>query len=345
MGLPTNTLQRRLVTVPMLVVVTALLTVLIPVWLPLAFVADLLRVRLRFPMIRLLAFGVCWAWLETVGVVAAFALWATGQRSNRSAHYRLQRWWASNLLSALGVTCGIRIETADDEVFTPGPTVLFVRHASLADSLVSAYVITKLARLRPHYVLKRELLSDPCLDIVGHRVPNYFLDRGANDSAPELAEIEHLASGLGPGDVGIIFPEGTRANAAKRASALAKIAQREPGRAARLTPLQHLLPPRPSGARAMVHGAPTADLVLAWHVGFEGLDTFGGILRAMARPFLPIRFVARRVPRAEVPMGDAFADWLDDQWLQMDAEVAVALAERTSSSVRRVRTNRNSREL
>jgi hypothetical protein len=31
------------------------------------------------------------------------------------------------------------------------------------------------------------------------------------------------------------------------------------------------------------------------------------------------------VPRAEVPGGDAFADWLDEQWLRMDAEVDAAL--------------------
>ncbi len=41
-----------------------------------------------------------------------------------------------------------------------------------------------------------------------------------------------------------------------------------------------------------------------------------------------MRFVARRVPRAEVPDGDAFVRWLDDQWLRMDADVDAALAAR-----------------
>ncbi|CAB4883505.1 unannotated protein [freshwater metagenome] len=321
-------MQRRLVTIPALFGAAVLLTLLIPLWLPLALVADALRARFRFPVARLLAFGVCWSWLETAGVLAAAALWVTGQRGNQRRHYALQRWWASKLLASLGATCGIRIETEQVDMFTPGPTVLFVRHASLADSLVSAYVITKLARLQPHYVLKRELLIDPCLDVVGQRVPNYFLDRGANDSAPELAAVERLAGGLGADDVGIIFPEGTRANPRKREAAMAKIVERDPARAARLSGLQHLLPPRPSGAAAMMRGAPAADLVLAWHVGFEGLDTFGGVLKALSRPFKPIRFVARRVPRAEIPSGDAFPEWLDKQWVQMDNEVGVALAAR-----------------
>ena len=328
MSLSQNTLQRRLVTIPALFAAMVLLTVLIPLWLPVALIVDAVRLRFRFPIARLLAFGVCWSWLETIGVLGAFGLWITARGRNKSMHYALQRWWASNLLASLGVTCGIRVETEQADMFEPGPTVLFVRHASLADSLVSAYVITTLARMRPHYVLKRELLVDPCLDVVGQRVPNYFLDRGANDSAPELAAVERLASGLAVEDVGIIFPEGTRANPRKRASALAKIGERDPARALKLGVLQHLLPPRPSGASAMMRGAPTADVVLAWHVGFEGLDTFGGILKALNRPFKPIRFVARRVPRSDIPVGDAFSQWLDDQWLRMDDEVGVALAAR-----------------
>jgi 1-acyl-sn-glycerol-3-phosphate acyltransferase len=335
-SLSSNTLQRRIVTVPMLFVAAMMLTVLIPVWVPLTVIADVARLRWRLPLLRLLGFGLCWAWLETMGVLAAFGLWVTGQRHNLAAHYRLQAWWASKLLASLGATCGIRIETTDGDVFTPGPTVLFVRHASLADSLVSAYVITELAHLRPHYVLKRELLADPCLDVVGHRIPNYFLDRGAADSAPELAAIETLARGLGNADVGVIFPEGTRANTSKRIRALAKIAERDPDRASSLAALQHLLPPRPSGALAMIRGAVTADVVLAWHVGFEGLDSFGGIVRALARPFQPIRFVARRVPRAEVPAEELFAPWLDEQWLLMDADVGAELAAR--------QTKRSSRE-
>jgi len=41
-------------------------------------------------------------------------------------------------------------------------------------------------------VLKRELLADPCLDIVGNRLPNHFLDRHATDSGPELAALPRV---------------------------------------------------------------------------------------------------------------------------------------------------------
>ncbi len=327
-SLATNTGQRRAVTVTGLFLLAVLLVVTLPLWVPLTMLADAVRLRFRFPTTRLLAFGVCWSWLEVAGVSAAFALWITGQRRNVRAHYSLQRWWATNLLGALRATCGIALDAQGVDALQPGPVLLFVRHASLADSLVSAYVVVALAGMQPRFVLKRELLVDPCLDIVGQRVPNHFLDRGANDTAPELAAVARLVEDLGPHDVGIIFPEGTRANPRKREAALARISERDPLRAERLSVLDHLLPPRPSGAQAMASGAPAVDVVLAWHVGFEGLDTFGGILNALGRPFPPIRFVARRVPAAEVPRGEGFAAWLDGQWISMDAEVGAALAER-----------------
>ena len=327
MSLSTNTAQRRLVTIPALFVSAVLLSVTLPLWLIVGAVIDLVHGRLRFPIARLLLFSVCWAWLETIGVGAAFALWVLGQRNNHRAHYRLQQWWATNMLRALGPTCGIRVFAENAQALLPGPVLLFVRHASLADSLVSAYVTSHLAHMQPRYVLKRELLMDPCLDVVGQRIPNYFLDRGANDSAPELAAIEQLTSALGPLDVAIIFPEGTRSNPAKRAAALTRLRERDPQRAQVAERLQHLLPPRPGGAAAMLQGAPTADIVLAWHVGFEGLDTFGGILRGVQRGIRPIRFVATRVSSADVPHDPtAFASWLDQRWLEMDQAVGTALS-------------------
>jgi hypothetical protein len=94
-----------------------------------------------------------------------------------------------------------------------------------------------------------------------------------------------------------------------------------------LAGLRRLLPPRPAGTTALVEGAPHADVILAWHTGFDGLDSFGGMLDRLARPLPPVRFVMRRVARSEVPPGPEFADWLDEQWARMDAEVDAALAQ------------------
>ncbi|HNJ97695.1 MAG TPA: 1-acyl-sn-glycerol-3-phosphate acyltransferase [Ilumatobacteraceae bacterium] len=315
------TLRRRLVSVPALFLLAVGLTALAPIWLPLTALADLVRGRTRLPTTRLLSFGVCWAWLEVCGVVGAFGLWCIGRAKHHPAQYALQRWWAARLMGALKATTGIAIEAAEASALSPGPTIMLCRHASLADSLVSAWVITSVAGMNPRYVLKRELLVDPCLDIVGNRLPNHFLDRGADDSSAELAALRDLASGLHDDQVAVIFPEGTRAAAHKRERALTRIAERDPERAAKLAALRHLLPPRPSGAAALLDGAPTADVVVAWHVGFDGLDTFGGILRHIARRPRPVQFHARRVAREEIPSGEGFTAWLDDQWLLADDAV------------------------
>ena len=105
---------------------------------------------------------------------------------------------------------------------------------------------------------------------------------------------------------------------------------RDPERAARLNALQHLLPPKPSGAQALVDGAPGADIALMWHIGFDGLDTFGRIRRRLAVGAPRAEVVFELHPRASVPTGDAFVGWLDDRWLELDRKVADALSRHLS---------------
>ncbi len=326
-------MKRRLISMTVLILGTVTLTAAIPVWLPLVLVIDACRLKWRFPLARLLSFAVCWAWLETVGVVGSAFYWLTGQSKNLPKHYALQRWWADRLLRSLKATCGFSVEVENTDALKPGPVLMFARHASLADSLVSAYVVTTLAQMNPRYVLKRELLADPCLDVVGQRLPNHFLDRQATDSTPELEALQSLLTDIDASTIGIIFPEGTRANNKKRVRALEKIATNDPDRADRLSDMRHLLPPRPAGAAAMLRGCTSADVVVAWHVGFEGLDTFGGILKAISSDMPPIRFHLRRVsrdviPDASISNGEGFTRWLDDEWMRMDREVNEALSVR-----------------
>lgn len=323
------------------VVVGALGSILaLPLALPALVVVDLVRLRPKLPLARLYAFGLCWAWLETVGILAATGLWLTGRGGDAAAHYRLQAWWAGRLMASLRATCGVRPDVAGADALLPGPTVLFVRHASLADSLLTAWVIIEAVGMHPRIVMKRELLADPCLDIVGNRLPNCFVDRAAADSAPELAAIEAMTEGLAQRDVAVLFPEGTRANPAKRARALDAIRRSDPQRAERMGALVNLLPPKPGGAAAMLGASPGAAVCIGWHVGFEGLDTFGGIIDALGRgrSRVAIRFerVGRPDVAAEATGGaparppDGFADWLDDVWLHLDEAVQVLLSDTTA---------------
>jgi 1-acyl-sn-glycerol-3-phosphate acyltransferase len=320
-------LRRRLVSVPSLVAATFALTVSMPLWLPVVVVVDVVRLRFRLPLARLLSFGVCWCWIELGGVLRSGQLWAAGRSRDEEANYALMSWWSGALMWALGATVGIRPQIDGLEALADGNAIVLSRHASLADSLLSGWVFVTVAGLQPRYVLKRELLFDPCLDIVGLRVPNHFLDREATDGSIELEALRQLGSSVGPGSVGVIFAEGTRANDAKRARALEKIADRDPVRAQRLSGLRRLLPPRPAGSSALLQGAPGADVILAWHTGFDGLDTFSGMIDKLSKPLPPVRFVMNRIPRSKVPDGEAFAEWLDEQWIQMDVAVDRALSD------------------
>lgn len=319
---------RRLVSIPTLVLLGMAFVVLVPVWLPVALVVDLVRAPRRLPRTRLLAFGLWWSWLEIAGLAVAGWLFVTGRSREPEPHFALQRWWANGLVVGVRRTCGLVLEARGLDALTPGPVIVLPRHASLADALLSAWFVTRVG-LHPRYVLKRELLVDPCLDVVGNRLPNHFLDRQAVDTGPELDAVRALAAGAtGPGDCVVIFPEGTRANPEKQARGLARLAERDPERAARLSGLAHLNPPRPAGTLAVLEGAPDADVVLMAHAGFEGLDTFSGILASIPGD-APVLVECERIHRTEVPAGDvARTQWLDEQWLALDERVGRLLAER-----------------
>ncbi len=91
---------------------------------------------------------------------------------------------------------------------------------------------------------KRELLWDPYLDLAGHRLATAFVRRESREHDVDVAVVEALARDLGPHDAVVIFPEGTRFTAAKRARILAMLAERDEAAFAHALRLKNLLPPR-----------------------------------------------------------------------------------------------------
>ena len=145
MSARSEAVQRRALSITALVVGVAAGTVLFLPAVVLLAIADLFRGARRLPLARLTAFGLCWLWLETIGVAVATAMWLTGRTGDVEAHYRLQRWWADRMLSALRVTCGVTIHVDGVSELHPAPVVVLVRHASLADSLLAVWAVTKQA--------------------------------------------------------------------------------------------------------------------------------------------------------------------------------------------------------
>lgn len=323
---------RRPVTGIGVFLIAIVLTVTLPLWAVVTMTVDAVRGRWRFPISRLIGFATCWAWLETSGLVVALFLFFTGRGRNVSAHYALQTWWCRSLIQALGFTVGLQITVEGAENVGAGPFVAFCRHASLADSIMSSWVVASHVGLRPRFVLKKELKIDPCLDILGHRLPNYFVDRESSDIAGELQGIEQMAAGLGVKDCAVIFPEGSRASAKKRVRALERLRERSPQRAETLAGLKHLIPPKPAGANALLSAVPEANVLTMWHSGFDGLDTFSGILSHLGRAKANVHVRVEEISRASIPSGEAFVSWLDAKWVEMDIAVQHQLENKANSS-------------
>jgi len=205
-----------------------------------------------------------------------------------------------------------------EEALVSGPILLFVRHASSVDTLLAANFVAPDSAYRLRYVMKRELLWDPCLDVVGQRIPNVFIQRGSGDSAKEIAAIRGLARDLGSRDGVLIYPEGTRATPAKRAHALERIAAADPARHERVAGLRQLLPPRYGGPLGLIEERPDVDVVFLAHVGFDGVHSLQDLWHGtMIGREIRIRF--RRVSAGDIPAGHtARESWLDREWLRMD---------------------------
>jgi 1-acyl-sn-glycerol-3-phosphate acyltransferase len=240
-------------------------------------------------------------------------------------HVRLQSWWATGLFRAAARVLRWTLEVEAADALKPGPLIVLIRHASLADTLLPAVVIAdKGIRLR--YVLKRELLWDPCLDVVGQRLPNAFIRRGSGESAAELDTIAALGRDLAADEAVLIYPEGTRFTPEKHTRALERIsASGRPDLLARARELTAVLPPRTAGVLALLDASKAADVLVVAHTGLEGLANIADLIR-LGTSERHIRVRLWRVPRASIPdERDARVRWLYDEWARVDAFVAAGV--------------------
>jgi 1-acyl-sn-glycerol-3-phosphate acyltransferase len=198
-----------------------------------------------------------------------------------------------------------------------GPYLLFVRHSSIADTLLAGALVANPHRNLFRYVLKKELLSDPCLDIVGCRLPNVFVDRQAKDKAFELDAIKTLTVGLTQREAVLIYPEGTRFSESKLKRAQKSLrAKGQPDLADLSEGFTHVLPPRTSGTLALLEGAPGLDVVILEHTGFEGSASWSSFVNGdLIGNTLRIRL--RRIPAEDIPTHNR-EQWLFREWQKVD---------------------------
>lgn len=324
--------RRRSISIAALFAAALVAWIGLPLWLALAALVDLARDR-RFPTLRLAAFAALYLACEVAGVLASAALWLRfggAPLDPRGAHaaacYRLQARWAAALFGGLRYCFGVRLEIEGAECLRNTPLLIFMRHASIVDTLLPATAVARESRLRLRYVLKRELLLDPCLDIVGQRLPNVFVRRGSSDPAREAEAIRELVSDLAAGDALLIYPEGTRFTREKLAARIREIESRGDAQRAEVARrLRHVLPPRTTGPLAAIGERPELDVVFLAHTGLEGLasvsDAASGALIGRH-----IRVGFHRVAAASIPRERAArVAWLDREWGELDARIAARL--------------------
>jgi 1-acyl-sn-glycerol-3-phosphate acyltransferase len=330
---------RRLVTVPAVVLATALLFALLPLW-AVGGAALSLWVPGRWRPMRFLWFGLVYAALENAMLLALLWLWldrrwcrAIGRHDERrwqDRHYALIARLLSQLRRTAVRVFRLRVTVDEPEPAAPAagshprrPLLVCCRHAGPGDSFLLVHALLVAFDRRPRIVLKDTLRLDPAIDIALGRLPNRFITPTPQAREDVEAAIADLAATMGEDDALVIFPEGGNFTERRRLRAIRRLRSRgHHDEAAKAERMRHVVAPQPGGLLAAIDAAPTADAVFVAHEGLEDLSSFFDLWRG-----LPMDDVVEarwwRVPAEEVPEGrEEQIDWLFAWWARMDDWIA-----------------------
>ena len=299
---------------------------LLPFLLLVAFLVSLLnnyRGALRSTL-----FIICYLGLEVCGIVTSAWLWLR-HRNNpsvfASGNFKLQCWWAYSLFAAALRIFNLQFHVHNAEALQGNAVIMLPRHASIADTILPMVYYAKPQNTRLRYVLKKELLWDPCLEIVGNRLPNFFVDRASVNSAAEVAGVIELLTESPLSEGLLLYPEGTRFSPRKRAALRAKAAG-DGNLSQQLDRWPDLLPPRLGGCLGLLANNKGHDLLFLAHTGFEGSASFFELMNgSWTNSDVHLEFW--RVPFADIPANtDDHKDFLFAQWDRMQQTVERLIA-------------------
>lgn len=298
-----------------------------PLWVLAALVIDLSTGSSRtLPRVRALIFFMFFLGAEVWGLVAGAVIWLLSLGGRIVSHDRYvrhnakaQAWWTEALSRCSFRIFSARREVDGASVARKAPFVLLVRHTSPADTVLAACIVANRFDILLRYVLKRELLWDPCLDVFGHRLPVVFIARKGADRQAAVEAVASLGEDLDDRSAVLIYPEGTRFSPTKREKRIAEL--RESGRddLARIAErMKHALAPKTSGVLRLLDENPHLDLVILAHHGMEGAASFGSFLRGglVGRT---VRVRLWRIQSTDVPCASADRErWLFERWAEID---------------------------
>lgn len=248
--------------------------------------------------------------------------WRIHAQRFQRAHYGLLRWFVSGLSARARELLDIQVRTdpapeAADSLRADRPLLFFSRHAGPGDTVFITDVLMARYHRLPSVVFKDALTLDPCVDLLGHRLPHAVLDQSDADECER--RIRDAAAKLGPRGALMLFPEGGNVTRERRRRSIAKLWRKNMREeAAAGEQMSHVMPPHPAGALAALRGNPRSDVIFGAHTGL-GLAAFP---RDMWRdPPIGRTLTMRmwRVAPAERPDDpDAQVQWLYDWWKRID---------------------------
>ena len=330
---------RRLLLVPLVVVIAVALAALTPLVALLTLAFNLIarwRVH-RSRLLRVAWLGLIWSAGETAALTVSLCLWIVSGFGGRldtepyqTRHYAVMRWFLDLIYRAAGRACGLRVTvTGPRQAGPPGdrPLVVLSRHAGPGDSLLLIHHLLSACDRRPRVVMKATLQLDPSVDILANRLPNAFLNRAANagravNSRQRTEQIRRLAAGMSQRSALVVFPEGGNWTPLRWRRAIDRLRRGgRPDLAERAAAMPNVLPPHAAGALAALTACPRADVIFVAHTGLDRLVSVRDVWRGL-RDDMEVTARWWRVPAASVPRAasrDAQVTWLYDWWERIDA--------------------------
>jgi hypothetical protein len=348
---------RRLLLVPLVVVIAGALAALTPVVALLTAAFNLIRrpvrrgrVRRSRPL-RVAWLGLVWSAGETAALIVTFCLWLVSGFGGRldtepyqTRNYAVMKWFLDLIYRAARRACGLSVTVTGPP--EPGarsdrPLIVLSRHAGPGDSLLLVHYLLSECERRPRVVMKATLQLDPSVDILANRVPNAFLRRAkakakAEETSPRtnsrfrtgaagshhVDQIRRLAAGLDGRSALALFPEGGNWTPYRWRRAIDRLRRSgRPDLAERAAAMPNVLPPHASGALAAIAACPQADVIFVAHMGLDRLVSVRDVWRGLQAD---MEITARwwRVPAASVPRTasrETQVTWLYDWWQRVDA--------------------------
>ncbi|MDX6417520.1 MAG: hypothetical protein QOG28_2140 [Trebonia sp.] len=346
---------RRLLLVPLVIVIAGALAALTPAVALLTAAFNLISRRTRperprrSRLLRVTWLGLAWSAGEIAALTVSLCLWLVSGFGGRldtepyqARNYAVIKWFLDLIYRAAGRACGLSVTVTGPAEAGPSgdrPLIVLSRHAGPGDSLLLIHYLLSVCERRPRVVMKATLQLDPSMDILANRVPNAFLHRakakaeearsrtspGFRTSAAgshHVDQIRRLAVSLDGGSALAIFPEGGNWTPHRWRRAIDRLRRGgRPDLAERAAAMPNVLPPHASGALAAIESCPAADVIFVAHTGLDRLVSVRDVWRGL-RADMEVTARWWRVPAASVPRAvsrEAQLTWLYDWWQRIDA--------------------------